>query len=71
MHKDKLKVLIADDEYRIGILIKTLIKWDDLNLEFIDIVNNGEDAFNVICEKKNLILLLRISKCQRRLALNL
>ena len=60
MHNDKLKVLIADDEYRIGILIKTLIKWDDLNLEFIDIVNNGEDAFNVICEKKPDIVITDI-----------
>ena len=47
----KLKVVIADDEFRIGILIKTLIKWDELNLECIDTVNNGEDALKTILEK--------------------
>ena len=60
MHKDKLKVLIADDEFRIGILIKTLIKWDELNLECIDTVSNGEDAFKVICEKKPDIVITDI-----------
>ena len=28
-----LKVLIADDEYKVGFLVKKLIDWDKLNLE--------------------------------------
>lgn len=28
-----LKVLIADDEYKVGFLVKKLIEWDKLNLE--------------------------------------
>ena len=60
MHNEKLKVLIADDEFRIGILIKTLIKWDELNLECLDIVNNGEEALKVICEKKPDIVITDI-----------
>ena len=51
MQDKKLKVLIADDEFRIGTLIKTLIKWDELNLELIDIVNNGDEALKVICDR--------------------
>ncbi|MPL93141.1 Regulator of RpoS [bioreactor metagenome] len=48
---EKRKVLIADDEFRIGMLVKALIQWETLNLECVDIVNNGEDAYRVICEK--------------------
>jgi len=44
----KLKVLIADDDFRIGKLISALIKWDELNLECVAVVNNGKDAFQII-----------------------
>lgn len=57
---EKLKVLIADDEFRIGLLIKTLIKWDELNLECINVVNNGEKAYEVICKEKPHIVITDI-----------
>ncbi len=60
MEDKKLKVLIADDEFRIGILIKTLIKWEELNLECIDIVSNGEEALRVICDKNPDIVITDI-----------
>lgn len=31
-----LKVLIADDEPRVGQLVKHLIHWDELGLSFVD-----------------------------------
>ena len=33
-----LKVLIADDEYKVGFLVKKLIDWDKLNLAFAGLV---------------------------------
>lgn len=56
----KLKVLIADDEHKIGMLVKTLIEWDELNLEYIDIVNDGEKAFEAICDKQPDIVITDI-----------
>lgn len=50
MSENRLKVIIADDEYRIGMLIKKLIKWDELNLECIKIVDNGQAALEAIKE---------------------
>ena len=60
MPDQKLKVLIADDEFRIGMLIKTLINWDELSLELVDIVNNGEEALRVICDEKPDIVITDI-----------
>lgn len=51
MKNCKYKVLIVDDEFRIGALINKLIKWDDLELECIDILDNGESAYAAIIEK--------------------
>lgn len=45
---EKPKVLIVDDEFRIGILIKKLIHWDELGMECQDVLDNGEKAFEVI-----------------------
>ncbi|RDU24099.1 response regulator transcription factor [Anaerosacchariphilus polymeriproducens] len=44
------KVLIADDEVNICMLIKKLMNWEVLQLEVIDIVHNAVDAF--ACIKK-------------------
>lgn len=30
MHEKKWRVLIVEDEFRIGLLIKKLIKWDEI-----------------------------------------
>lgn len=40
-----LKVLIADDKYKVGFLVKSLIEWDRLNLEFTEIVQDGATAY--------------------------
>lgn len=48
----KLKVLIADDEYQIGILIKMLIDWKKHQLECVDVVKNGADALERILNNK-------------------
>lgn len=37
MQSKKWHVLIVDDEFRIGTLIKKLIHWDELNLDCIRI----------------------------------
>ncbi|MDD2971558.1 MAG: response regulator [Lachnospiraceae bacterium] len=48
MQKRKWRVLIVDDEFRIGMLIKKLIHWDELNLECINMVDNGETALKLL-----------------------
>ena len=35
------KVLIADDERKVGFLIKSLIQWERLDLEFAGLVKDG------------------------------
>lgn len=46
-----LKVLIADDEYKVGFLVRKLIEWERLNLEFAGIVQDGVTAYHRICEE--------------------
>lgn len=48
MHEKKWRVLIVEDEFRIGLLIKKLIKWDEIGLECIGLADNGETALNII-----------------------
>lgn len=43
-----LKVLIADDEEKICQLIQKLIDWQSLNMQVIEVANNGIDAFEKI-----------------------
>ena len=52
MRDKKWHVLIVDDEFRIGILIKKLIHWDEFNLECVDVVDNGETAYEIIQGEK-------------------
>lgn len=42
---NKLKILIADDEPKIVQLIIELIDWNKLNVELLDTVSNGYDAY--------------------------
>lgn len=51
MQDKKWKVLIVDDEFRIGQLIKKLINWEELPLVCIDVVDNGETAYQVILDE--------------------
>ena len=44
MQNRKWQVLIVEDEYRIGMLIKHLIAWDEYNMECVDVVDNGKKA---------------------------
>lgn len=62
----KYQVLIIDDEIRIGLLIKKLIHWDEIGLECMDVVDNGEIAINNI-----RILLLQILECRKLTGYNL
>ncbi len=48
MQNRRWRVLIVDDEFRIGMLVKKLIRWDEYNLECIGCVDNGETAFEVV-----------------------
>lgn len=52
-----LKVLIADDERKVGLLVKNLIEWEELGLEFMDIVQDGQTAYEVImAEKPDIVI---------------
>lgn len=51
MSNRTFKVLIVDDEYRIGQLIKKLIQWDEIGLECVAVLDNGESAYRAILEK--------------------
>lgn len=42
------KVIIADDEPKVTQLIKSLIDWETLNLELVDIAKDGITAFEMI-----------------------
>lgn len=48
MQNKKWRVLIVDDEFRIGRLIKKLIHWGEFALEYVDVVDNGGTAFEII-----------------------
>lgn len=60
MSEGKWKVLIADDEYLIGQLIRKLIKWEELHLECVDIVDNGLSAYEAVLEKRPDIVITDI-----------
>lgn len=51
MQEKTWKVLIVDDEFRIGQLIKKLIRWEELPLVCTDVVDNGETAYQVILDE--------------------
>ena len=51
MKLKKNKVLIADDEELICVLLQKIIQWEELNLELAGVVNNGADLFEAINEK--------------------
>lgn len=46
-----LKVLIADDEKNICLMIQKLIAWEEYGMEVIGLAHNGVDAMDVIEEK--------------------
>lgn len=56
----KWRVLVVDDEFRIGQLIRKLINWNELFLECIDVLDNGETAYETILEKHPNIVITDI-----------
>ncbi len=54
------KVLIADDERKVGFLIKSLIQWERLDLEFAGLVKDGVTAYEKIRELKPDIVITDI-----------
>lgn len=61
MEKKKFKVLIADDEYLIFHLIKNIIQWDELNIEFSGYALNGQDLLQKIIDIRPSIVITDIS----------
>ena len=55
-----LKVLIADDEKKVGLLVKNLIQWEELQLEFMELVYDGQIAYEVIMDKRPDIVITDI-----------
>lgn len=55
-----LTVLIADDEKKVGMLVKELIDWDRLPLQFVDIVQDGQTAYEVIVNERPDIVITDI-----------
>lgn len=60
MQDKRRKVLIVDDEFRIGMLIKKLIHWDEIGLECVNVADNGESAYNIILSEKPDIVITDI-----------
>ncbi len=58
---NSLRVLIAEDEIAIANLIRSLIDFDRLHLEFAGFALNGESAYEMILEKKPDIVVTDIS----------
>lgn len=54
------RVLIADDEHKVGLLIKRLIEWESLELECVGLVRDGETAYERIVEEKPDIVITDI-----------
>lgn len=51
MEEKKKSVLIVDDEFRIGMLIKKLIHWSELNMECMEVLDDGEKQFRWFMRK--------------------
>lgn len=61
MLTEKMKVLIADDEYLICELIKKMICWEELNLDFAGFAHNGQELLQKIQEHRPSIVITDIS----------
>lgn len=61
MISERMKVLIADDEFLICELIKKMILWDELQLELAGCAHNGQELFEQIQEIRPAIVITDIS----------
>lgn len=57
---EKLKVVIADDEKKICLLLRNLIDWDGIGMEIVGEANNGVDALRLLTEERPDIVILDI-----------
>lgn len=48
MDDKRIKVLIADDEESIGLLILHLVDWEELNMQVVQVVQNGYQAIEAV-----------------------
>lgn len=55
-----LRILIADDEKKIGLLVRELIDWEGLDLELIGIVQDGREARDIILREEPDIVITDI-----------
>lgn len=55
-----LSVLIADDEKKVGLLIKNLIEWERLGLNFLGLVQDGQSAYDIILRERPDIVITDI-----------
>jgi two-component system response regulator YesN len=53
-------VLIADDEVKVGQLIRTLVDWDGLGIDLLAIVDSGVSAYEMVLSKKPDIVITDI-----------
>lgn len=53
-------ILIADDEKKVGTLVKELIDWEKLPLKLLDIVQDGKEAYEFIMERSPDIVITDI-----------
>ncbi len=60
MQNKNLRVLIVDDEFNIAMLIKKLIRWDEIGLECVNVVDNGETAYHIIINENPDIVITDI-----------
>ena len=56
---DKIKVLIADDNYEFGNTLKNYLN-NDQELEVIGMVSDGEEAYDQIIQTKPDVVLLDV-----------
>ncbi len=55
---DKMKIVIADDEKKICLLLRNLIDWDSIGMEIVGEANNGMDALQLlIAERPDIVIL--------------
>lgn len=58
---EKIKVMIADDEPMVCVVVKSCIKWDELNLELAGVAHDGKELLSKISEEKPDIVITDIS----------
>lgn len=56
----KMRVLIVDDEIKVCQLIHHLVKWDEFGMKVIGLVNDGGEAYDVICSQRPDIVITDI-----------